>query len=98
MPLLDLILAMLWFFVLLAWVGAVLVVLGDVFRSEDLGGFAKAGWLFFVIAIPWLGVLTYMIARGSTMPERSYRAAVKHRRRDRDRIAGTGSEIHTWLV
>ena len=42
----------------------------DIFRSDDLGGFAKAIWLIFVIIIPWLGVLVYILARGDGMTKR----------------------------
>jgi hypothetical protein len=45
-------------------------VIGDIFRSRDLGGFAKTAWVFFVIIIPWLGMLVYLIARGSGMQQR----------------------------
>ena len=42
-------------------------VVFDIFRSHDLGGWAKALWAIFVIVIPWLGVLIYLIARGDKM-------------------------------
>ena len=45
-------------------------VLGDIFRSKDLGGGAKTAWVIFVIIIPWLGLLVYLIARGHGMQER----------------------------
>jgi ABC-type Fe3+ transport system permease subunit len=45
-------------------------VLGDIFRSRDLGGGAKTFWILFVIIIPWLGILVYVIARGKGMQER----------------------------
>ena len=48
------------------------------FRDENLSGFAKAMWCIFVILLPWLGVLTYLIARGRTMQERSAREAARN--------------------
>ena len=42
----------------------------DIFRSRDLGGWGKAGWLVFVIVLPFLGVLVYLIARGRKMADR----------------------------
>jgi membrane protease subunit (stomatin/prohibitin family) len=45
-------------------------VITDIFRSRDLGGWGKAGWLVFVIVLPFLGVLVYLIARGGKMADR----------------------------
>jgi len=50
--------------------GAVFI---DIFRSHDLSGWAKAGWLLFVLFIPLIGVLVYLIARGGSMHERAAR-------------------------
>ena len=50
-------------------------VLGDIFRSRDLGGGAKTLWVIFVILIPWLGILVYLIARGHGMQERQLEQA-----------------------
>ena len=58
------------FFLFFAWFMCLFWVIGDIFRSRDLGGFAKTAWVFFVIIIPWLGMLVYLIARGSGMQQR----------------------------
>jgi hypothetical protein len=71
MPLLDLFLMMLWFFLFVAWIWLLISVYSDVFRSDDLSGFAKAFWVLFVLLLPYLGVLVYLIARGGKMQERS---------------------------
>lgn len=63
-------LAMFEFFLFFAWFMCLFWVIGDIFRSRDMGGFAKTAWVFFVILIPWLGLLVYLIARGSGMQER----------------------------
>lgn len=76
MPLLDLFFAMFWFFLYIAWIWTVISVISDIFRSEDLGGGAKALWSLFVIIVPWIGVVSYLIARGSDMAERNYDRAV----------------------
>jgi len=60
-------LTMLWLSLFIIWVWLVISVLVDVLRSHDLGGGAKALWVLFVIAVPYLGVLAYLIARGSKM-------------------------------
>jgi hypothetical protein len=71
MPLFDLFFAMLWFFLFVAWIWLLISVYADVFRSDDLGGVAKAFWVLFVLLLPYLGVLIYLIARGGSMQERS---------------------------
>ena len=63
-------LALFEFFLFFAWFMCLFWVIGDIFRSRDLGGFAKTAWVFFVIIIPWLGMLVYLIARGSGMQQR----------------------------
>ena len=64
-------LALLEFFLFFAWIMVLFWVFGDLFRSKDLGGGAKTLWVLFVILIPWLGVLVYLIARGHGMQERA---------------------------
>jgi hypothetical protein len=56
--------SMLWFFLFLIWIYLLITVFIDIFRSHDMGGFAKALWVIFVIIVPYLGVLVYLIARG----------------------------------
>lgn len=63
-------LALLEFFLFFAWFMCLWWILGDIFRSRDIGGVAKTLWVLFVIVIPWLGVLVYMIARGHGMQQR----------------------------
>ena len=75
MPLLDLMWSMLWIFLLFAWFWLVITIFIDIFRSDDLGGFAKAMWLLFVLFLPWLGVLVYLIVRGQSMQERQIKQA-----------------------
>ena len=62
-PLLDIFWTMLIFFAFVIWIYLLIVVLGDNFRRRDHGGWAKAGWTVFVIFLPLIGVLVYMIAR-----------------------------------
>jgi hypothetical protein len=50
-------------------------VIGDIFRSHDLGGFAKVLWLLLVIVLPFFGVFIYMIARGRAMAQHDMDAA-----------------------
>jgi hypothetical protein len=69
-PLLDVFLSTMYFFGWLLWILLMFWIVWDIFRSRDLGGWAKAGWLLFVIVLPLVGVLVYLIARGSGMGER----------------------------
>ena len=63
-------LALFEFFLFFAWFMCLFWVIGDIFRSSDLRGGGKTLWIIFVILIPWLGLLVYLIARGSGMQER----------------------------
>jgi hypothetical protein len=80
MPLLDLFLTMSWFFLFVAWIWLLISVYADVFRSDDLGGWGKAFWVLFVLVLPYLGVLVYLIARGGKMQERSVAEAQRAQR------------------
>lgn len=62
--------ALLEFFLFFAWIMCLFWIFGDIFRSRDMGGGAKTFWVIFVILIPWLGILVYLIARGKGMHER----------------------------
>lgn len=64
-------LAMFEFFIFFAWLMCLFHVFGDIFRSPDLGGGAKTIWSLFVIFLPFLGVLVYLIARGGGMTTRA---------------------------
>jgi hypothetical protein len=61
--------SMLWFFLFIIWIWLLIMVFSDIFRSTDLGGWAKAAWTIFVIVLPYLGVFVYLIARGGKMHE-----------------------------
>lgn len=69
-PLLSAFLTMMFFFLWVLWIFLLVKIVVDIFRSHDLGGWGKAGWLLFVIVLPFLGVLVYLIARGGSMSER----------------------------
>jgi hypothetical protein len=65
--------AMWTMFVFFAWIlffWLLFVVFGDLFRRRDIGGWGKAGWTVFVICLPYLGILIYLIAEGHGMAER----------------------------
>jgi ABC-type multidrug transport system fused ATPase/permease subunit len=74
-PLLDIFWTMLEIFFFVIWIYLLFIVFVDIFRSHDMGGFAKALWVIFIIILPFLGVFVYLIARGGKMHERAAAAA-----------------------
>ena len=68
-------LALFEFFLFFAWFMCLWWVLSDIFRSKDIGGGVKTLWVLFVIFIPWLGILVYLVARGHGMQERQIEQA-----------------------
>jgi hypothetical protein len=69
-PILGLFWTVLWVFLWVAWIMLLFRVIFDIFRSHDMGGWGKALWAIFVVALPFLGVFVYLIARGSSMARR----------------------------
>jgi hypothetical protein len=69
-PLLNIIWTMIVFFGFVLWIWLMIVVFTDLFRRDDISGWGKAAWSLFIIFLPLLGVLTYMIAHGKDMAER----------------------------
>src|SRR5262245_13599313 len=96
-PFMDVLWTMLIFFFWVIWIWIVITVLIDVFRRHDIGGFAKALWVIFVIILPWLGVLIYLIAEHDGMRERSIRQAQAQQQQFddyvRDAAGGSAAEI-----
>jgi Short C-terminal domain/Phospholipase_D-nuclease N-terminal len=74
-PLLNVFWTMFEFFLWVIWIWILITVFIDIFRSQDLSGWAKALWFLFVLFIPLIGVLVYLIARGGSMQERAVRQA-----------------------
>jgi hypothetical protein len=67
--------SMLWFFCFFILIWLLIVVFGDIFRSDDLSGWAKAAWTIFVIFLPYLGIFVYLIARGGKMQKHAVQEA-----------------------
>ena len=68
-PFLDILWTMIIFFCWVAWIWLLIMVFSDLFR-RDVSGWAKAAWVVFLIILPFLGVLIYLIAEGKGMTER----------------------------
>jgi hypothetical protein len=84
---------MLVFFCWILFFWLLFTVFGDLFRRTDIGGWGKAGWCVFVILVPFLGILVYLIAEGKGMGERSMNeaaAAQAHMDAHVRAVAGSG--------
>ena len=76
-PLLNVFLSILYIALFVIWIFIAVSVFIDIFRSHDLGGFAKALWVIGVIIFPYLGVFLYLVIRGGSMQERRVEEAAK---------------------
>jgi len=91
----------LWFFLFFIWIWLLIVVFGDIFRSQDLSGWSKAIWCIFIILVPYLGVFIYLIARGGKMHEHAMAAAQAQDQMMRQYVqdvAGTGGSTADELA
>jgi Short C-terminal domain/Phospholipase_D-nuclease N-terminal len=66
-----------FFFVI--WIWILITILSDVFRDHELSGWGKAAWVFFLVVVPFLAALIYLIARGGGMRDRTIRAQAEAR-------------------
>lgn len=64
-----------WFFLFFMFIWLVISIFGDIIRSDDMGGVAKAVWVALIVFLPYLGVFAYLIVRGGKMGERQLAAA-----------------------
>jgi type VI protein secretion system component VasK len=67
--------SLLWIFLFVVWFWLLIVIFGDIFRSDDLSGWGKALWTIFVLLFPFVGILVYLIVRGKSMQERAIASA-----------------------
>jgi hypothetical protein len=67
-----------FFFVLYLWI--LFAIIGDLFRDHEVSGWGKAGWIFVLFVVPFLGALIYLIARGDGMRERSVKEQAEARK------------------
>jgi hypothetical protein len=94
--LLNLVWSMLWFTLFFIGIWLMIMVFSDIFRSHDLAGWAKALWTIFVIVLPYLGVLVYLIARGRKISEHGRERELEQEQRSRQYIqsvAGTDGSV-----
>ena len=83
--------SMIWFFLFFMWIWLVITIFADILRSKDLSGWGKALWSIFIIFVPFLGVLVYLIARGGSMSERSMQQAQSDEQAFREYVQQTAA-------
>jgi hypothetical protein len=83
--------SMLWFFLFFIWIWMLMAMFADIFRSADLSGWGKALWCIFIIVAPFLGVLVYLIVRGSKMQERALHDAANREAAFREHVQEVAS-------
>ena len=88
-PFMDVFWSMIIYFFWVVWIWIVVTVLIDIFRRSDIGGWAKAAWVIFVVILPWLGVLIYLIVQHDGMRERSVSQAQAQRQQLDDYVRTT---------
>src|SRR4029450_10772003 len=96
-PFLDVLWTMIIFFAWVIWIWIAITVLIDVFRRHDIGGWGKAGGTVFIIVLPFLGVLVYLIAPHEGMRARSAQQAQAQQQQFdqyvREAAGGSAAEI-----
>ena len=92
-PFLDVLWTMMIFFLFVIWIWILITVFTDVFRRKDIGGGSKALWIIFVILLPYLGVLVYLIANHDGMADRNIQQMQKQQQQTDayiQSVAGSG--------
>jgi hypothetical protein len=72
-PFLNILWSMVIFFCFVVWIWMMIAIFSDIFRRRDIGGWSKAAWCVFLIVLPFLGALVYLIAQHDGMAERNVR-------------------------
>ena len=85
-PLLDLMWTFVVFFGFVVFFWLLITVFGDLFRRHDLSGWVKAGWIVFVLLLPLIGSLTYLITQGRSLADREVRQAEQAKQQTDDYI------------
>jgi Phospholipase_D-nuclease N-terminal len=91
-PLLDLFWTTFLIFGWILWFWLLIRVYSDMFRRDDIGGWAKAGWVVFTLVLPFIGVLAYLISQGRSMEERTVRQMQAQRAATDDYIRSVAAE------
>lgn len=96
----ELLLIALEVFFFVIWIWILITILSDLFRDHELSGWAKAAWVLFLVFIPFLTALIYLIARGEGMRDRTIKAQADAKKhfdeyvRDQAQAASPADELH----
>src|SRR3954454_21759128 len=88
-PFLDILWSMVIFFTWVVWIWMMITILGDVFRRRDIGGWSKALWTIFMILLPFLGVLVYLITNHDGIQDRQLERAGPVQQRYEQHVGAT---------
>jgi putative oligomerization/nucleic acid binding protein/phospholipase D-like protein len=91
-PFLDVLWTLLIFFAWVIWFWLLITVFADLFRRHDISGWVKAAWIIFVIVLPFLGVLVYLIAESKGMAERNVKDVQQAQAQTDDYIRSVASQ------
>ncbi|MGI5176683.1 PLDc N-terminal domain-containing protein [Dactylosporangium sp. CA-152071] len=91
----EVVLSTLWFMLVFAWIWLMVSIITDLFRDPTVSGWGKAAWTVFLIVLPWIGALTYLIARGRSMNERAVQRAQQHEAQFRQYVREAAAETPT---
>ena len=90
-PFLDVLWTLIVIFAWVIWFWLLIVVFSDVFRRRDISGWGKAAWIIFVIVLPYIGVLVYLIAQHQGMADRNMEQAQAAQTQFDDYVKGVAS-------
>ncbi|HWM73948.1 MAG TPA: SHOCT domain-containing protein [Nocardioides sp.] len=94
--LLEFFFSMVWFYLFIVWIFFLVTLIGDIFKSRDLSGIQKALWMVFLVFLPFIAAIAYLIARGDKLRERQVEAATEREEALRRRLnvpTSTADEI-----
>lgn len=96
----DLLLLVFEIFLFVVWIWILIAIISDLFRDHELSGVAKAVWVFFLVFLPFLGALLYLIVRGDGMRDRTIKAQADAKRefdsyvREQAHAGSPADELH----
>ncbi len=90
-PLLEVFWTILIFFAFIIWIWMLFVVIGDIFRRRDIGGWAKTAWIILMVVIPYFGVFIYLIAEHKGLTERTTESQKQAEDQFADYVKGVAS-------
>ncbi|MET7396958.1 PLD nuclease N-terminal domain-containing protein [Dactylosporangium sp. NPDC005572] len=91
----EILLSTVWFMLVFAWIWLMVSILTDLFRDPSMSGWGKAAWTLFLIVLPWIGALAYLVARGRSMNERAAERARQQEARMREYVREVANEPAT---